>query len=513
MGREKEYRQRLKYQIFSSSKKTINNLIKNELQQNLGLSEVESQLLAVELEKWISQQFDIRGPNQIFVKGASSRNSFGRKVNTKGDKRIKITPFKAYDLDLELEFNLKVMQLARILRLIEEAYAQDSLLSSKQLSLILNITPTSLRNRLKGLRNNGIWIPTRGLSKKEREKKGKFRSTYLLEIYFKNEDITEARNFLAISKTHYRDILYQFHLVLQSVFNNEFSSKQPEAIEWKHLIAKIPEKELKVFNETFPNVNNNNNLDLKNKLTTDFNYSQIMVRAIFEFLEEIKSKIKEERKDMQVVHWAVASFETAGKPLTDCQLVPVILSYIAPVDLQLKADNKDLNRLSGLKFAKIFRYASETKKAGGYLTYADLSYLMGISTDSLRRLVKNNSQIIMPLRGRECDIGKGISHKKKIIRLYLEMYTESEIVTRTGHSYEAVENYIKEFATVFILYEKRLPPAMIRKVTRRSRQLIESYLELIMEHSAPEYSFRFHQLRQIFSRNQGKIQKRGPIFR
>ncbi len=57
------------------------------------------------------------------------------------EKKIKVTPFQASDLGLELEFGLKTMQLGRILRLIEEAYGQDSLIDAKQLSLLCNITP------------------------------------------------------------------------------------------------------------------------------------------------------------------------------------------------------------------------------------------------------------------------------------------------------------------------------------------------------------------------------------
>ena len=43
---------------------------------------------------------------------------------------IKVTPFQASDLELELEFGLKVMQLGRLLRIFEDAYLQDSLIGA-----------------------------------------------------------------------------------------------------------------------------------------------------------------------------------------------------------------------------------------------------------------------------------------------------------------------------------------------------------------------------------------------
>ena len=39
---------------------------------------------------------------------------------------IKVTPFQASDLELEHEFCLKVIQLERLLRIIEDAYLQYS---------------------------------------------------------------------------------------------------------------------------------------------------------------------------------------------------------------------------------------------------------------------------------------------------------------------------------------------------------------------------------------------------
>jgi hypothetical protein len=75
------------------------------------------------------------------------------------------------------------------------------------------------------------------------------------------------------------------------------------------------------------------------------------------------------------------------------------------------------------------------------------------------------------------------------------MYTETEIVARTGHSYESIENYIREFGKVWLLHERGFPPAMIRKVTGRSMQLVQTYLDLVKEYDAPEYAFRFHHIK------------------
>lgn len=87
------------------------------------------------------------------------------------------------------------------------------------------------------------------------------------------------------------------------------------------------------------------------------------------------------------------------------------------------------------------------------------------------------------------------------------MHTETEIVSRTGHSYEAIENYIKEFATVLVLSERGLTAPMIRRVTGRSVKLINTYLELIRDYSGTDYAFRLHHLRKVFEVHEAEIKK------
>ncbi len=61
------------------------------------------------------------------------------------------------------------------------------------------------------------------------------------------------------------------------------------------------------------------------------------------------------------------------------------------------------------------------------------------------------------------------------VKLFLEAYTETQIADRTGHSYESIENYIKEFGTVMILSEQGMSVPMILKVTGRSTRLIQLF--------------------------------------
>ena len=221
----------------------------------------------------------------------------------------------------------------------------------------------------------------------------------------------------------------------------------------------------------------------------------------------LKGPLAVRRADQEVVYWAVAATEPAGKPLEACRLVPVKLTLFDPGDVA----GETPNRVSGMKFSKLVRYATQAKFQGGYLTYADLSYLLGVHTEAVSRLVRAHPKLVVPLRGQECDIGRGVTHKRKIVELYLQLYTESEIVSRTGHSYESIETYIKEFAAVLVMSERGMGPTLIRRVMGKSLKLVKVYLDLVREYSQPEYAFRLQHLRQLFLAHEGEVQKRGLV--
>lgn len=506
MGRAKEYRQRLKYQVASARKKTLESLLAVKFIEELGMSETEARLLGYRTGRWILNQSGIRGPNQIIFNAVAGRESFSRRHKVL--KKIKLTPYDVEDLDLELEFGLATMQAGRILRLVEEAYRQDALLSAKQLTVLCNITPTSLRSRMAAIRREGIWVPVAGLSRAERQRGGQLRSTWAVVRYLNGQPQADVRRTAALSRETFRRMLSRFTHVTRLFLGGGFEPREPEEAAWLAIAQAVPEKKLLPLLEEpgipAPAIDW---ASFRLELETDFALSPVKIRAVRDIAAQILDSLTANRDDGDVVYWAVSSNEPAGKPLEACRLVPVTLSLYDNRDVPAPDVDRDINRLSDIKFQKILRYATQAKHSGGYLTYADLGYLLGIHPEAISRLVRANPKVAVPLRGVECDIGRGITHRRKIIRLYLEMHTETEIVARTGHSYEAIENYIKEFAAVLVLAERGLSVPLIRRVTWRSVKLIRTYLELVSEYSGPEYAFRLHHLRKVFELHEDELKK------
>ncbi len=510
MGREKEYRQRLKYQVGCVRRKSLESQIAGQLKDELGLSSAEARLLSRRMAVWLQRKKGFRAPNRIVIEASAGRNRFVR--NGKGQTmKVNLTPFALEDLELELEFGLKTMQAGRICRLLEQAYEQDSLLSVRQLTWLTNITPTSLRFRLASFRERGIYLPYLGLSHKARRAPSVLRSTWVLREYLLGRGLTEIRKVAAISKGCFEDLLRSFS-ALASDPHSCTPAGDREREEWMALLHSTPASRLNQLTPVTMEKEKRaeqQQAQIVYELSTDFGMPPVKVRAVLGLLREMEEALSDDRAENTVLYWAVASNEPAGKPLEACALVPVKLSLVESEDAPDREQDADFNCVRHMKVQKAIRYATEAKRCGGYLTYADLGYLLGIHPDAISALVQKEEKTVIPLRGAECDIGRGITHRREIIKMFLELYTETQIADRTGHSYESIENYIKEFGTVMVLHEQGMAAAMIRKVTGRSTRLIQVYLELLKEYCRPEYAFRFNYLRALVEAGERRLKKGG----
>ena len=76
------------------------------------------------------------------------------------------------------------------------------------------------------------------------------------------------------------------------------------------------------------------------------------------------------------------------------------------------------------------------------------------------------------------DIGPGITHKSKIVKMWLEGYEYTDIERKTGHSGTSVQRYLAGFSRVVRFHNRKYSPMEIRELTDMSERLIKEYLEL-----------------------------------
>lgn len=176
---------------------------------------------------------------------------------------------------------------------------------------------------------------------------------------------------------------------------------------------------------------------------------------------------------------------TRGKTYAQTKLVPVILTIVAEEDFLAF---KEGTPLSEIRKQRIINWFFEAYKQGGLMTTLDASMLTGREETSISEIVRKYQQQtgqVVPTRGNVHDIGPGITHKSKVIELYLKRYLTPEIAQMTSHSRQAVDRYIQGFERVKMLVGK-FPEEEIPHLAQMSKPLVNQYLELIPEEDKKE---------------------------
>lgn len=134
----------------------------------------------------------------------------------------------------------------------------------------------------------------------------------------------------------------------------------------------------------------------------------------------------------------------------------------------------------GLRKHKIIRMANEALDQAGLLTQEDLAVLLCSSKRTIRRDVKELKQqgIDVLTRGTLQDIGPGVTHKSKVVKMWLEGYEYIDIERKTGHSGFSVQRYLSGFSKAVRFYSRGYSLPEIRELTDMSERLTQEYLDL-----------------------------------
>lgn len=162
---------------------------------------------------------------------------------------------------------------------------------------------------------------------------------------------------------------------------------------------------------------------------------------------------------------------------------------------------KEYGRI-GLREIKIQRITEEAKEQGGVLSQEDISKYLSVSIRTVKRDIRKIKQrgIEVVTRGYLHNIGRGQTHKVKIIGMYLDGKTYSEIKLRARHSSGAIKRYLESFTKVLMAQSKGIYQSKdISAVTGISEGLVKQYLGLIRESKKDKK--RRENLKDLISRN------------
>ena len=239
--------------------------------------------------------------------------------------------------------------------------------------------------------------------------------------------------------------------------------------------------------------------DLKNKCDFSDILTDALMKRFKQFLEENDTA---DLGSGQIPYWGVRSCEPSGKTLDEMEKGRVILTLYHPNDHDVLREQG----IKALRQCKIMRMTLEAKEQGDLMTQEDLALMLCCTVRTIRNDIREirDKGISVPTRGQMKDIGKGVSHKAKIVELYLKGYEYTDIRRRTHHSDDSIDRYIQDFSRVVYLITKDEPLLKIRQVTRLSERLVREYQSLYEQFSPKDCP----RLKEILASHSFELKKR-----
>lgn len=184
-------------------------------------------------------------------------------------------------------------------------------------------------------------------------------------------------------------------------------------------------------------------------------------------------------KEGEIEASVISIEERSGKFIENMRKIRVRLT----IDNGL--EDIEILRTSGrvwLRRVRIQRISNEAIEHQGILSQEDLSKYLVCSVRTIKRDISyiKRMGIEVITRGALHNIGRGQTHKVKILGLYLEGKTFSEIKITTHHSIGAIKRYIQDFQKVIMSIHHGIKESdQISNVTGLSKTLVAQYVTLI----------------------------------
>ena len=212
-------------------------------------------------------------------------------------------------------------------------------------------------------------------------------------------------------------------------------------------------------------------------LQSEFNFSPRESREVINVAQEMLGL---DRPSGQLqpgqVRQVVASVEAPfGPPLSETERIEVTLTVDAGAeDAAVQGQEGRL----GLRRGRILRLMSEALEQGGVLTQEDLGRALQVTRRTIERdiaVLKKEGHLIQT-RGQIKGVGRGQTHKVRIIELWLNREGYDKIARWVHHSPQSIKRYISTFLRVVSLQGQGRGETEIAFLVGASEKLVSDYL-------------------------------------
>jgi DNA-binding Lrp family transcriptional regulator len=164
-----------------------------------------------------------------------------------------------------------------------------------------------------------------------------------------------------------------------------------------------------------------------------------------------------------------------GPSLAETDKVEVTLTVEAGAE---DGEVKRREGTEGLRRGRVLRLVEEALEQGGVLTQEDLARVLGVDVRTTRRdirALKEEGHLIRT-RGFVKGVGRGQTHKVRIIELWLDREGYDKIARWVHHSPQSIQRYVSTFLRMVILERQGTPVKEIAFLTQSSERLVRDYL-------------------------------------
>ncbi len=167
-----------------------------------------------------------------------------------------------------------------------------------------------------------------------------------------------------------------------------------------------------------------------------------------------------------------------GQKFEEYRQETINLPYVTAEDIELKRQNVSKTEHD---LIRIERLTKSAKKQGALLTVEELAAILNRSTATISKRIKEYHEKhddLLPLKGYIMDMGRGTTHKKKILELYEQNVQPPDIAKKTDHSMSAVDRYIKDYERIKFLIRRGIEIQQISHMTGRGKSVIKQYIQI-----------------------------------
>lgn len=212
-------------------------------------------------------------------------------------------------------------------------------------------------------------------------------------------------------------------------------------------------------------------------MSKEFGFAPRVSREVLQTAQEMLGGTQASLRPGQIRYLAAKREAPFGPPLAETDKVELTLTVDAGAeDLEVK----QTQGLEGLRRGRILRLLEEAVEQGGLLTQEDLGHVLGVTRRTIVRDVKvlQAAGHLLATRGRVKGVGRGQTHKVKIIELWLNRVSYDQIARQVYHSPQAIKRYVSTFLRMVVLQRQGTVVSDIAFLTSSSARLVTDYLAL-----------------------------------